>query len=147
MTTPEQPVPGTNPPWFSPGLHFTCTQCGNCCTGEPGSVWVDAKEVEAIADFLDVPRGEVQHLKTKVIGDRLSLKEHANGDCIYLDAKTRRCSIYPVRPKQCRTWPFWNSNLESPATWNNVQTKCPGAGQGGFVSLDQIQSQAEIIDI
>lgn len=137
----------TGQPWYAPGLSFTCTQCGNCCTGEPGNVWVDAAEIDAISRYLDVPSGEVRLLKTKLVGDRLSLREHANGDCIYLESTSRRCSIYPVRPKQCRTWPFWNSNLESPDAWNNVQKKCPGAGQGAFVPLEQIQLQAKQIDL
>ena len=27
--------------WYSEGLRFECTQCGACCSGEPGYVWVD----------------------------------------------------------------------------------------------------------
>lgn len=134
-------------PWYAAGLQFSCTQCGNCCTGSPGYVWVDAAEIQAIADYLQVPRGEVEHLKTKLVGAKRSLKEHANGDCIYLDGKTRKCSIYPVRPKQCRTWPFWNSNLESEGNWKQVQAFCPGAGQGDFFSLEQIRQRAAEIDL
>ena len=26
-------------PWYRDGLRFQCTQCGNCCTGDPGVVW------------------------------------------------------------------------------------------------------------
>ena len=28
------------PTWYADGLRFTCTQCGNCCTGQPGFVWI-----------------------------------------------------------------------------------------------------------
>ena len=78
---------------------------------------------------------------------RLSLTEYANGDCVFFDKEHRRCTIYPVRPKQCRTWPFWNSNLETPEDWREVQKGCPGAGNGDFVSLDEIKRQASLIDL
>jgi hypothetical protein len=134
-------------PWFAPGLPFTCTQCGNCCTGEPGFVWVDDDEIRAIASHLNVGYGDVKYFKTRQIGDRVSLREHANGDCVFLDGQTRRCLIYPVRPKQCRTWPFWNTNLASPEAWRDVQGRCPGAGQGTFVPLDEILHQASLIEM
>ena len=134
-------------PWYADGLQFTCTQCGDCCTGEPGCIWLDENELRAIADHTGMSIGEVKYQCCKIVGDRLSLREHANGDCVFLDAKTRRCSIYPVRPKQCRTWPFWNSNLQSRETWNAVQCRCPGAGQGEFVSLEEIREMAAQIDL
>jgi Fe-S-cluster containining protein len=138
----------TNPqPWFAPGLSFTCTQCGNCCTGAPGFIWVDEAELRAIAEFRGVSYGEVKYFDATAVGERTSLREYANGDCIYLDAKSRRCTIYPVRPKQCRTWPFWNSNLASPESWQAVQQICPGADHGAFVPLEKIRQLAAEIDL
>ena len=134
--------PDDSKPWFAPGLKFTCTQCGDCCTGEPGFIWVDDAEIKAIAEYRGVTVGEVRYQDSKIIGDQVSLREHANGDCVYLDPKTRGCTIYPVRPIQCRTWPFWNSNLESPEAWESVCEVCPGAGQGTFVPLEKIQQLA-----
>jgi hypothetical protein len=29
----------------------------------------------------------------------------AGGDCIFLDCRTRRCTIYPLRPETCRNHP------------------------------------------
>lgn len=147
MDANDQTAPDTPEPWYAPGLNFTCTQCGHCCTGEPGFIWVDEAELRAIAEFRRVSYGEVKYIDAKIVGERTSLREHANGDCIYLDASSRRCTIYPVRPKQCRTWPFWPSNLESPEAWHEVQHTCPGAGQGAFVPLDQIQRLAAEIDV
>lgn len=134
-------------PWYATGLNFTCTQCGNCCTGEPGFVWVDEAEMRAIAEYRQVSYGEVRYIDVKVVGNRTSLREQVNGDCIYQDSQSRGCTIYPVRPKQCRTWPFWNTNLESPQAWQAIQQNCPGAGHGDFVPLDTIQKLAAEIDI
>ena len=44
-------MPSTDPKslWYRDGLRFECTQCGKCCTGAPGYVWVDDDEVEALS--------------------------------------------------------------------------------------------------
>ncbi len=135
------------PPWYAPGLNFTCTQCGNCCTGGPGYVWVTEAELRAIAEYRGVSYGEVRYQDARPVGNDISLREHANGDCIYFDGQNRICTIYPVRPVQCRTWPFWDSNLISPETWQNLQPGCPGAGRGTFVALSEIQQRAAQIRI
>src|SRR5690606_15561824 len=54
-----------NPPtdrWYRDGLRFECTQCGNCCTGMPGHVWVDEADIARIAEYLDKPIGEIRLL-------------------------------------------------------------------------------------
>ena len=134
-------------PWYSDGLRFECTGCGNCCTGAPGVVWVSDEELHQIAEFLDEPVGGVKIEHTKLFAGRRTLKEFANGDCTFFDPEKRGCTIYPVRPIQCRTWPFWESNLESETEWNEVKKECPGAGQGNFFSLEQIEAEAAKIQI
>ena len=137
----------TQEPWYKDGIHFTCTQCGNCCTGAPGVVWVSDEEIRKIADLTGRSTGEIRLLHTRRIGHRTSLNEHANGDCTFFDGRTRRCTIYQARPTQCRTWPFWKSNLSTPADWESIQKDCPGAGRGAFVSLEQIELQKSQIEI
>ncbi len=34
-----------------------------------------------------------------------TLARQANSDCVFLDAQTRRCTIYDVRPAVCRRYP------------------------------------------
>lgn len=134
-------------PWYEDGLRFECTGCGNCCTGDPGVVWVNDAEVEGIAGYLGKTVGEVRLFHTRIVGGGISLTEYANGDCTFFDPETRRCRIYPVRPRQCRSWPFWPSNLESPERWKEVQSICPGAGSGPLVSLEEVERQARQIDV
>ncbi len=150
----DPPVPplaqqlfGTPEPWFSQGLRFRCTQCGNCCTGEPGYVWVNQQEVEQIAQHLGVSPEEVRRRYTRRVGRRRSLVEFPNGDCVFLDPQSRRCKIYPVRPRQCRSWPFWISNLRTPEDWQRTCQQCPGCGQGELVPLEEILQQAAMIRI
>src|SRR5262245_11060880 len=105
-------------PWYRDGLRFTCTQCGDCCSGSPGFVWVTDIEIEALAALVtsgDVVAFEDQYVRR--VGARKSLKEFPNGDCVFLDEKTRRCTVYAARPAQCKTWPFWDSNLKTERDW------------------------------
>ena len=44
-------VPQRKSPWYRDGLAFTCTRCGDCCTGSPGYVWVTLEEMRRIAEY------------------------------------------------------------------------------------------------
>src|ERR1051325_11004616 len=105
---------GTREVWYADGLRFRCTQCGNCCTGAPGFVWVNDDEIRGIAEYLGEPLEEALERWTRGTHRGRSLREKANGDCVFYDRKAG-CTIYPVRPRQCRTWPFWQSNVTDPA--------------------------------
>ena len=133
-------------PWYAPGLSFACTQCGNCCTGAPGVVWVTEQEMRDLAAATGKTYGEILIHHTRLVGGRRTLTEFANGDCTFFDGATRKCTVYGARPEQCRTWPFWRSNIESQDAWNRVQEVCPGAGKGTFVPLSAIEEQAAGID-
>ena len=134
-------------PWYAEGLRFECTQCGDCCTGAPGAVWVTDEELTAIAAELGQPLGEVRLLHTKLMGGRWSLRDYPNGDCVFLDPQTRRCQVYAARPMQCRTWPFWPSNIETTDSWKRTCDHCPGSGMGTLHSLEVIQLQAGACEI
>jgi len=131
-------------PWYRDGLRFQCTRCGNCCTGAPGFVWVNEDEIAAIAKF----RGEeIEHTRATYVrleGHCQSLKERDNGDCVFYD-RQRGCTIYPVRPRQCRTWPFWESNVVTPDGWKTTCQKCPGAGTGDLISEEEIIRRLNVI--
>ena len=133
--------------WYCDGLKFECTQCGTCCTGAPGVVWVTDEELQDIADSLGKSIGEIRLTHTRIVRGKTSLREFANGDCTFFDGRTRGCQIYESRPAQCRTWPFWKSNLESSESWQETQEGCPGAGSGTLYSLEEIEDRANRIDI
>lgn len=134
-------------PWYQDGLCFECTLCGNCCTGAPGVVWVDDDDIRLIAEHTGRGEGEIRVMHTRPYGGRISLQEFANGDCTFFDPASRRCTIYSVRPRQCRSWPFWASNVSSPAAWEQVKVDCPGAGRGERVSGDTIESMVSDDDV
>ena len=132
--------------WYRDGLRFTCTQCGDCCTGAPGFVWVDDAEIAALAARCGESVERFTAAYVRRVGKRRSLKELAGGDCVFF-RKGVGCVVYEDRPAQCRTWPFWDSNLESPETWQATCEECPGAGRGAFVPLEEIERQAAVVAV
>ena len=128
-------------PWYKDGLQFSCSGCGDCCTGSPGFVWVNQAEIDAMAERVKLSSEEFEDQYTRKIGARRSLKEFSNGDCVFFDHDTRHCEVYDLRPRQCRTWPFWDSNLKSPEAWAETCEDCPGSGQGKLYQLDEIEER------
>lgn len=130
-------------PWYAAGLQFSCTQCGRCCGGPPGYIWVSEAEVGKLAQAvgLNVKDFTARHLRK--VGRRMSLYEKPNGDCEFLarDAQGKAlCTVYDARPVQCRTWPFWPSNLESERDWKLAGKTCPGLNTGTHHPLPVIQA-------
>jgi Fe-S-cluster containining protein len=130
-------------PWYRDGLRFICTGCGDCCTGEPGYVWVNRAEIAALAAALGLSADDFQRRCLRTVGSRKSLIERPGGDCILLDPQSRQCQVYQLRPRQCRTWPFWPSNLASPAAWQETSRRCRGCNRGPHVPLADIVAQKE----
>lgn len=137
--------------WYDDGLRFECTQCGNCCSGPPGAVWVDDDDVRAIAARLRVGEAEFVDRYTRRLGTRRSLNEvrseHGH-DCVFLDRRAPGravCAIYEARPVQCRTWPFWRENLESREAWDGAKrrTPCPGMDRGRTYTSVEITIERE----
>jgi len=135
-------------PWYADGLKFSCTGCGHCCTGAPGYVWVNKAEIEALSQamgFENIEKFEDKYVRK--IGIRKSLVEFPNGDCVFFDGGSKKCMVYRNRPRQCRTWPFWDSNLRTPQTWQETCETCPGSGTGKLYTLEQVEIQRKVTRI
>lgn len=131
-------------PWYKDGLRFKCTECGQCCTGAPGYAWVNDDEIQAIAKFLklDVETFGKRYLRY-VNGRYALLEQRETFDCIFL--KNKKCQIYPVRPTQCRTFPWWAQNLATPEDWKEAAKYCEGINdEAPLISIEVIQSNLEI---
>ena len=106
-----------------------CESCkGDCCRGESGYIWVNKEEIENIANFLGILKDEFIKNYLKKVKYRFSIKEVViNGEyqCLFFDEKNCRCQIYPVRPTQCRTFPFWDRYKDEKYI-NEVCKECPG---------------------
>lgn len=99
---------------------FKCKQCGSCCLTS-GWVYVTLSEANNIAAFLGLDVIEFQN--KYLINDRgwwvlSSPVFHPN--CFI--SEIGLCSIYPVRPKTCRTYPM---EFNSIAEYKKAITICP----------------------
>jgi uncharacterized protein len=133
----EQP----DAPWYRDGLSFECTRCGACCTGAPGYVWVGPEEIARLAEHLGLSADDFGRKYLRRVGRRYSLIERPGGDCVFW-SRTEGCTVYPARPVQCQTWPFWPENIESPEDWQRTTRACPGSGHGRWFSLEEIEAAA-----
>lgn len=125
--------------WFSKGLSFQCTGCGKCCTGSPGYVFLSQKDIIALATHHKMTTELFCKKYTRLVnGEPALLDRPSSGDCIFLE--NNRCSVYESRPVQCKTFPWWFENLESPDHWARAAEGCEGIGR----SEDAIVPKAEI---
>lgn len=114
-----------NNTWYSEGLRFRCTGCGKCCTGAPGVVWVTLDEIVKMAEYLKLSIDQFAKRYLREIDCKYALKENfVTHDCVFL--KDAKCQIYPVRPTQCRTFPWWKENLENKEAWQEAALHCEG---------------------
>lgn len=105
-----------------------CEACGGaCCTGKSGYIWARYPEIEQMATFLDLSVEEFATMYLKKVKHRYSLVEKQldadNFACIFFDEKEKKCTIYSVRPRQCRTFPFWETFKKN---IKEVKDECPG---------------------
>jgi len=122
------------------GLRFSCSACSGCCTGSPGYVWLSPGDADALARHFSLDRKAflLQYCIRVRVGECFgySLKEKAGNACIFLD--NAACGVYASRPVQCRTYPFWESVLESETSWRDESAFCPGIERGELWSPERI---------
>jgi len=104
-----------------------CATCdGNCCIGESGYIWIKAKEIEILAQELNMNVVDFTNKYLFKVGYRYSIKEKIIGEnnyaCVFFDLDKKQCSVYNARPNQCRTFPFWEYFKDK---IKEVKQECP----------------------
>jgi len=121
-------------------LCFSCTACGDCCTsGDDYHVYLDGREAGRIRKYLNLSKGwfRRRYLERLESGELVAAFE-ADGRCVFLGAN-RQCTVYPVRPLQCRTYPFWPELTGNLKAWQAEAKRCEGIDQGRRVPLERIR--------
>lgn len=126
-------------PWYRNGLRFQCTRCGHCCGGAPGTVRVSDEEIEALAKRTHLEVAAFRSVYTRRLrGGDVSLRERSDGSCVFY-AADRGCTVHADRPRQCRTFPFWQAVVHSPERWAEEAKCCPGMGSGPLFSAEFVE--------
>ncbi|MDX9827794.1 MAG: YkgJ family cysteine cluster protein [Spirochaetia bacterium] len=125
---------------------FECAACSFCCSGSPGFVWLGREDLDSLLEQLGLGQEAFIQAYCRWVetgeGRALSLLEIQRGkntyDCVFLDQG--RCSVYPARPLQCRTYPFWKEIVASKESWEEEARSCPGIGKGSPVPAKRIEA-------
>ena len=134
--------------FYSAGLRFSCARCSTCCRKESGFVYLSENDLSALAQELQMEYADFVNMWCRWVPfergrERLSLREKSNYDCIFWksgSAGDDGCSVYNVRPLQCRTFPFWDYVLGSQQAWTNAGKDCPGIGSGEYHEAEKIKN-------
>lgn len=117
------------------GLRFTCQPgCSKCCEVS-GYVYLTESDVENAAKYLQLPQAEFEGkyiYRTRHMR-RIRKPRGKNKQCPFL--ADGGCSIHPVKPVQCRLFPFWPELVEDRKAWSQTATWCPGIGQGPLIQI------------
>jgi len=122
--------------------NFKCKErCGDCCC----IIAIDPALIEKHKDQFQV--SVKQSMK---VADGIELHTDDN-KCVFLNRRTRQCSIYEDRPKVCQDYglngkcPFFDPD-GTPKDELRLDLACGNCKRDGFVGVDKVQtSQAEII--
>ena len=127
-------------------IRFKCTECSQCCYGgKYAYVRASEQEIQNITSFLQIDTETFRNnylvkLVDHGYGIRMKQSTQAKvlgkqGHCVLLNNEGK-CSVYPVRPTQCRTYPFWPEILISQEKWDNELNRCEGINQGDVIEIE-----------
>ena len=122
------------------GIRFERQGSGNCCVsrGTYGFVYLSKIDLQRFSKYFKLSLNAFKKKYCQITDGFIHLaeKEELKGNCVFL--KDKMCTVYKSRPSQCRTWPFWNENMNS-KVWNkDISVNCPGVGKGKIISQRKI---------
>lgn len=110
------------------GVAFQCQpNCGRCCDQPGGIVYLSPDDAQRLAHHAGLAvEAWLERDARQTFDGRYVLKSREeDGVCIHLNEQ-KQCSVYEVRPQQCKAFPWWGENLATPAAWGNTKRSCPG---------------------
>lgn len=114
--------------------HIDCLQCANCC--KTISPRFKTPDLSRIAKFLGMKQGAMieRYLRLDEDGDYVTRQS----PCPFLGADNR-CTIYEVRPGDCRKYPYTDQKafFDYPNTTYQNTTVCPAV----FYVMEQLKKK------
>ena len=127
---------------YKNGIRFECQGSGNCCVsrGSYGFVYLSHNDLKRFAKYFKVSINKFKKKYCQITDGFIHLIENNELEWKCLFLKNKKCTVYKNRPSQCRTWPFWNENM-NPKIWNeDISINCPGIGKGEVIKPKKIAS-------
>ena len=120
-------------------LRFACQPgCVRCCDTH-GFVYITEDDLKRLARYLKMSARAFEAKYVIRYRHLLRLRKPRNSQCHFL--MKGGCSVHPVKPVQCRTYPFWPELVRDRDVWRMEGQRCPGIGKGELI---QIGSACEI---
>ncbi len=115
------------------GIRFTCQPgCTKCCRVR-GFVYLTEEDLRRAADYLGISSEAFEATYVIRFPHLLRLRKPLDAQCHFLTGQG--CSIHPVKPAQCRLYPFWPELVENRSAWNEEAESCPGIGKGELIQI------------
>lgn len=125
--------------FYADGLKFSCQSgCAACCK-IPGWVGITDEDAVEMAAILGIKLNRFLATYTHRKDGELRLNERRDHACAMLSADNKFCLVHAARPKQCRTYPFWDEILVNEFVWILEQRTCPGIAKGKLYSAQEIE--------
>lgn len=86
-----------------------------------------------IAAFVGLPVAEFEARYIYRTKHLRRLRKPKGSQCRFL--RPDGCSIHPVKPVQCRLFPFWPELVADRSLWQDAGRRCPGIGQGDLIQI------------
>src|SRR5271165_4231934 len=114
-------------------LRFECQSgCTKCCDRQ-GFVYLTEEDSERIAAYLGLTTEKFEEQYVYRTSHIRRLRIPRGSQCHFLTETG--CSIHPVKPTQCRLFPFWPEYVEDPDEWRALGDWCPGIGKGPLIQI------------
>ena len=124
-------------------IRFTCQRgCTNCCEVQ-GYVYLTEADLLNAARFLSMTPAAFERKYVLRTRHLIRLRKPRAKQCHFLVGGG--CGIHPVKPVQCRLFPFWPSWWKMGPRWRRTARSCPGIGQGPLIQIgDAVEAADEM---
>jgi Fe-S-cluster containining protein len=114
-------------------LRFSCQPgCTRCCEVK-GFVYLTEADLRHMAAYVGLPAAAFERKYVVRFKHLLRLRKPRLSQCHFLAKEG--CTVHPVKPVQCRLYPFWPELVEERAKWEAERKMCPGIGKGELVQI------------
>jgi Fe-S-cluster containining protein len=103
-------------------------------------VYITEDDVRRAAAFLTLAVDDFEAKYVVRTKHTLRLRKPTGAQCYFLSEAG--CSIHPVKPVQCRLFPFWPELVENRKDWNETAKECPGIGKGELIQIGRAMEVA-----
>jgi Fe-S-cluster containining protein len=116
-------------------LRFACQPgCTKCCDVR-GFVYITENDLQRIAAHVGLTPKVFEKKYVVRYKRMLRLRKPRHSQCHFLTEGG--CSVHPVKPVQCRLYPFWPELVEQRINWEIERIACPGIGKGELIQIGE----------